>query len=97
MAYRMAMPTPAKDLAAVELFLKNRDEKLISIKKMWVGGPARSGGRAIYVQTGRPYQVMAQSTDGSCWTHCLAVDGIDGLGSLQLKQRLRGVWSPVIQ
>jgi len=97
LVYRMATPIPPGDLAAIERFVANRDEKLNAVRKMWMGGPARSGGRAAYIQVGRPYRVVAQSTDGLYWTHALAVDGVDVLGNPQLKQRLRGVWTPVIQ
>ncbi len=97
MVYRMVKPIPPEDLAILERFVANRDEKLVAIRKMWIGGPGRSAGRAFYVQTGRLYRIVAQSSDGSHWTHVLAVDGTDVLGNRQLKQHLNGVWSPVIQ
>lgn len=99
MAYRMVMPTPPQDLKAIERFLKNRDQRLLNVQKLWIGGPSRWGGRVIYTQTGRPYRVIAQSSDGRNWRHDLALDGSDSdaLGNPKLKQRLRGEWSDVIQ
>ena len=96
MAYRLMTPWPAEDLKAIERFLKNRDEKLLKARKLWIGGPG-SQGLGRYTQVGRPYRVIAQSHDGSMWTHDLAIDGWDPLGNPLLKQRISNVWSSVIQ
>ena len=97
MVYRLAMPPPPLDLRAITLFLKNRDETLLTVRKIWFGGPPRYGGRGIYTQTGRPYRVLALGKDGSRWTHELAADERDDLGNSKLQQRLSGVWTPVSQ
>jgi hypothetical protein len=95
MAYRMVTPTPPDDLAAIRIFLKNRDETLKTVSKTWLGGPW--GGTRIPTQTGRPYRVIAETGDGSSWVHILAGDGKDLLGGAKLQQRVDGAWSPVQQ
>lgn len=97
MVFRMVTPMPTVDMKAIELFLKNRNEVPICVRKTWIGGPSHWGGRGLYRQTGRPYRVTAQSSDGSRWTYDLAADGKDALGNPRMNQRLGGRWSPVMQ
>lgn len=99
MVYQMIAPTPSDDLLAIDLFLKNRDQKVLDVRKLWIGGPSVWEGRGVYQQTGRPYRVMARDAEGKAWRHYLAV-GVgerDALGSLKVKQRVLGQWLPVIQ
>jgi hypothetical protein len=97
MFYRMAMPVPIADLAAITLFLRNRDETLSELQKVWVGGPWKRGGRGAPSQTGRPYKVLADGGDGVRYVHRLAADGTNSVGDVALKQRQGGVWVPVLQ
>ncbi|WP_168077178.1 hypothetical protein [Caulobacter sp. SSI4214] len=97
LVYRLIMPVPPSDAKAIEVFLRNRDQVLVNVRKIWIGGPSHWGGRGVYKQTGRPYRVTAQSPDGSRWTHDLAADGKDVLGNTKLKQRTNGVWCEVFQ
>lgn len=99
MAYRLLRPTPAEDVKAIELFLKNREQTLLSVRKLWIGGPSVVGGRSVYAQVGRPYRVLAQSADAKRWRHDVAVDvgQRDVFGEPKLKQRVLGQWLPVIQ
>jgi hypothetical protein len=99
MAYRLITPTPPEDVKAIELFLKNRDQTLLSLRKLWIGGPSVVGARGGYKQVGRPYRVLAQGADGKRWRHDVAVDvgQRDVFGDPKLKQRVLGQWLPVIQ
>jgi len=97
MVYRLATPIPATDLQAIEVFVKDRDQTLVSLRKYRIGGPAVPGGRSIYSQVGRPYRVSARSGDGSLWNHDVAVVGTDQLGKPKLQERVSGFWSPIIQ
>lgn len=99
MAFRMMTPTPSEDVKAIDLFLKNREQSLLSVRKLWIGGPSVWGGRSVYKQTGRPYRVLAQSADAKRWLHDVAVDvgERDVFGDPKLKQRVQGQWLPVIQ
>ena len=95
MLFRMFMPVPPADQVAIELFLKNRSETLNSLKKMWVGGPVRTGSRWPY-QSGRPYIVVADGSDAVQYTHGLAVED-NAVGGIALKQRQGGAWLGVLQ
>jgi hypothetical protein len=95
--FRLIAPTPPDDIKTITLFLGNREETPVTIRKMWVGGPARESGRSIYLQTGRPYRVTARSGDGRIWIHILAADGTDALGHPKLKQLVEWGWATVAQ
>jgi hypothetical protein len=95
--YRVLGPPPPGDLKSIQLFLKNRDEALVSIRKLWFGGPGRVGGRAIYQQTGRPYYVVGRGRAGDI-VHRLAADGQpNALGYARLQQHVDGGWREVLQ
>ena len=96
MAYRMLTPIPSGDLKVIDLFLRNHKQALGEVRRIWIGGPSKWGGIVIYEQTGRPYRVTTQSSDGSRWTHDLAVGGKDALGKSKLLERRNGASSPVI-
>jgi hypothetical protein len=94
--YRVVTPAPADDLAAIQLFLKNRDQVQVEARKTWFGRPWRRIGRAYY-PSGRPYRVIAQSNDGARWIHRLVALEKDSLGAVVLRQRINGVWFSVLQ
>jgi len=98
MAYRMIAPIPPRDVAAIESFLKVRGQRMVALRRMWVGGPGEDyAGRRRRLQTGRPYRVLCEETDGSRWTHVVAVVGRDASGDPALKERVDGVWRRVLE
>ncbi len=102
---RLLTPISSADRDAVELFLKNRSEELLRLRKVliwWRSGPPGWGQGAVGLVTPltppyRIYQVVAQSADGQRWTHVLAASGDDGSGRAALMQRRGGLWSPASQ
>jgi hypothetical protein len=98
MLLRLSSPASKADQDTIALFLKNRDQTLLSLRKTWIGGPAKWGGRSVYTQYGRPYRLFVRGPDGSRWVHKVVVlDEIDGLGAHKMMQRLHDSWVPVSQ
>ena len=94
MIYRMGSPIPPDDITAITLFLRNRSETAISIRRLVVGGPwDRQNRRPI--QRGRPYEVLAEDAGGARRLHRLAADGRDSQGAVALKRREGGAWVEV--
>jgi hypothetical protein len=91
----MARPAPADDLAAINRFAANRDQRLVEVRKLWFG-PWRMRGR-LPEEAGRPYSIRVVDRDGSRYVHTVTADQRDRLGNRELKQRLDGVWMPVLQ
>lgn len=94
--FRKLTPVPPKDMQAIEVFLANRGQTFVSLRRPWFGGPWRTRTR-IPMQVGRPYRILAREPDGSQWRHTIAFDGFDGIGGPALKERVDGDWRPVLQ
>ena len=71
LVHRLTTPVPPGDMDALESFLRNRDQTLLKVEKLWFGGPQGSG-RYPYFQVGRPYRVLARDSDGTVTRHILA-------------------------
>ena len=93
--WRMSRPAPSDDLAAINRFAANRDQRLVEVRKLWFG-PWRMR-EGLPREAGRPYRVCVLDSDGSRYAHTVTADRRDGLGNMELKQRLDGVWMPVLQ
>lgn len=65
MAWRMTQPIPSDDRAAIDRVLQRRRQHLVSITKLWVGGPWHidSIRFPIPYQGGRPYRVEVTGGD----------------------------------
>ena len=93
---------PPGDQAAIDLFLANRDETALELKKeIWAGGPeGRFASANIYglPHQGRFYHVVAQDADGARYRHELAVTGDRRQGDLTLfQQGSGGYWTRALQ
>jgi len=93
---------PTDDQAAMNLFLANRDETALEVKRnFWAGGPEGGYGPAnIYGRPsrGRFYQVVARDAEGARYRYELAVAGDRKQGDLTLfRQDPGGYWSRVLQ
>jgi hypothetical protein len=93
---------PSDDKAAIDLFLANRDEAAVTIKKEILRGgfEGRFGEANIYgvPNRGRFYAVLASDADGRRYRHTLAVAGDRGRhDSTLLQQGPEGYWTRVLQ
>lgn len=96
LGYRMIKPPSAADLAAINLFLRNRRETLVKVEKMWFGGPpSYSLQPAVTTQTGRPYKLLARSSDGALWTHKVATNCLENGRIVPIMQCINGAWQSV--
>jgi hypothetical protein len=92
----MIKPPSAADLAAINLFLRNRRETLVKVEKMWFGGPpSYSLQPAVTTQTGRPYKLLARSSDGALWTHKVATNCLENGRIVPIMQCINGAWQSV--
>jgi hypothetical protein len=73
----------------------NRDQKALEVKKQWFG-PWRMRGRSPE-PAGRPYRLFVVDAGGARYTHFVTADTSEASGLVELKQRQRGVWMPVLQ
>jgi hypothetical protein len=110
LATRLAWPrisrhlgsVPTDDQAAIDLFLANRNETAITVKKeIWAGGPeGRFASANIYglPHQGRFYHVFAQDAGGARYRHELAATGGQKQSDLALfQQGSGGFWTKVLQ
>jgi hypothetical protein len=92
--YRRFRPIPQKDLAAITLFLANRDQTPLRIRG-GRGGPDARIQEPVYRQ--RLYKVLALDADGSRYRHVVAAVDHYADTKFALWQRVRGDWSQVLQ
>jgi hypothetical protein len=92
--HRQLSPPRSDDLAAIKLFLANRDQVSVRVRK-GMGGPREHGRQSVYVE--RLYKVLALDADGSHYRHVVAAVSHKHDIPLALWQRVRGVWSKVLQ
>jgi hypothetical protein len=92
--HRLLAPPPPEDLAAITLFLANRGQTPLRMRK-GMGGPREYGKHSIYVE--RLYRVLALDAYGSRYRHVVAAASRKHDIDLVLWQRVRGVWSKVLQ
>jgi hypothetical protein len=96
MAFRLVRPVPDGDRTAIEHFLKDREQTLVGLRKLWFEGSLSLS--RYDVQPSRAYQVLARSGDGAVWRHYLgARGGTDDVGQTTLMERSEGVWTRVLQ
>lgn len=93
---------PPDDQAAITLFLANRDETAVIVKKeIWAGGPqGRFAHASIYgvPNRGRFYHVLAQDAGGGRYRHELVATGSRAQCDFELRQQgAEGYWTPVRQ
>jgi hypothetical protein len=93
---------PPDDQAAITLFLANRDETAVVVKKeIWASGPeGRFASANIYgvPHRGRFYHVLAQDAGGARYRHELAATGSrEQFDFVLLQQGAEGFWTPVRQ
>lgn len=94
MTVRLVSPMPAADLRAIEVFVRDRNQALAEVQKIWLGGPIR---RLGFSRHPRPYRVDVIGDDGGVYIHNLAAGDQDDLGHPRLVQLSHGVWLEVVQ
>lgn len=100
MTIRLVSPMPAADLRAIEVFVRDRNQALSGIRKIWFIGPSiltAPLGFSRRPRKPRPYRVEVIGDDGGVYIHRLAAGDQDDLGRSRLVQLSQGVWSEVVQ
>jgi hypothetical protein len=96
MVFRLVRPVPDGDRTAIKRFLKDREQTLVGLRKLWFAGSLSAS--RYEVQPGRAYQVLARSGDGAVWRHYLGAGvGTDDVGQTKRMERSEGVWARVLQ
>jgi hypothetical protein len=92
--YRQLKPISQEDVAAITLFLANRDQTPLRIRR-GVGGPRQHGKHSASRE--RLYTVLALDADGSRYRHVVAAVDHQADANFALWQRVGRAWSKVIQ